>query len=121
MTVRAGTLDVRIALRRKTSSFSSSGEEIETWTTLATRWASIDPIIGDERNASEQWIAREQSRFTTRWSADIDDLSPLDLVIFPAADASNSPVPSRSTYDVIAVHAKGRNDQLVILAARRVA
>jgi head-tail adaptor len=119
--MRAGKLDVRIALQRKTTSLSPSGEPSESWVTLAERWSSIDPIQGDERNAAEQWIAREQAQFIVRWSQDIDDLSPLDRVIYPVSDASLSPSPSRSIYDIISVLEKGRNDQLIIQAARRVA
>ena len=121
MVVRAGSLDVRIVLQRKATSYSSAGEPVDTWSTLATRWASLDPVTGVEQNAAEQWIAREQTKFTIRWSPDVNDLSPLDQVIFPASDASNSPVPARSTYDIIAVHEIGRHEQMAILAARRVA
>lgn len=119
--MRAGQLDVRIALQRKTSSLSSSGSPIDAWSTLTERWASLDALSGDERSAAEQWIAREQVRFVVRWSVDVADFSPLDRVIFPAPDASVSPVPYRSIYDVISVLAKGRNVEIDILAARRVA
>lgn len=119
--MRAGTLDTRIALQRKTASYSASGEPTDTWSTLAERWASINPLIGDERNASEQWVAREQTKFVLRWSSEVNDFSPLDQVIHPASDASISPVPSRSTYDVMAVLQQGRNEQIIIMAARRVA
>jgi head-tail adaptor len=118
--MRAGTLDIRIALQRKTISYSSSGVPVETWATLVQRWASINPLTGDERNAAQQWIAREQTQFTLRWSSEIADLSPLDQLIYPASDAANSPVPSRSTFDIISVHEVGRNDKIVINAARRV-
>ncbi len=119
--MRAGQLDVRIALQRKTDSLSSSGGPVEAWSTLVERWSGLDALSGDERNAAEQWIAREQVKFTIRWSAEVAELSPLDRVIFPASDASVSPIPSRSIYDVISVLAKGRNVELDILAARRAA
>ena len=119
--MRAGTLDARIALQRKSTSYSSTGEPTDAWTTLGERWALVEPASGDERSASEQWVAREQTKFTIRWSQEFEDLSPLDQVIFPVGDASESPVPTRSIYDVIAVHQIGRNYQMTILAARRVA
>ncbi len=118
--MRAGQLDVRIALQRKTTSLSSSGSPVDAWSTLAERWSGLDPLEGYERNASEQWIAREQVKFTIRWSAEISDFSPLDRVIFPADDASVSPMPTRSIYDVISVLAMGRNVEINILAARQV-
>lgn len=118
--MRAGLLDRTIVLQRKTMSYSSTGEPVEMWSNIATRRAAIDPVTGDERNAAQQWIAREQTKFTVRWSVEIVDLSPLDRVIFPADDASTSPTPSRSIYDIISAEIQGRNEQFVILAARRV-
>lgn len=93
---------------------------METWSNLAERWSAVDPLRGDERNAAQQWIAREQTQFTVRWSAEIDTLSPLDRVVFPASALDNSPLSSRAIYDIMAVHEEGRQVKLVILAARRV-
>jgi head-tail adaptor len=118
--MRAGTLDQRIALQRKTTDYSSSGAPIETWSTLAERWSSLDPVSGLERSAAQQWIAREQVQFVLRWSPEVSDLSPLDQVIHPASDAASSPIPSRSVYDIMAVLAIGRNESIKIMAARRV-
>lgn len=118
--MRAGPLDRRIELQRKTNSWSSSGQPIEVWGLLAQRWANYKPLSGDERNAAQQWIAREQVKFTIRWSPELANFSPLDRIIFPASDVANSPVPSRSIYDVIAVNEEGRQEGIAILAARRV-
>jgi head-tail adaptor len=119
--MRAGPLNQRIALQRKTTSYSSSGTPFESWTTLVERWSGVDPVTGDERNASQQWIAREQTKFSVRWSPEINDLSPLDRIIYPASAAGNSPASPRSLYDIIAVHEEGLREQMIILAARRVA
>jgi SPP1 family predicted phage head-tail adaptor len=108
-------------LQRKTSTISSSGSPTETWSTLATVWANVKPITGTERNAAQQWIAREQTQFTVRWSDDVANFSPLDRVIYPAADVGSSPLSNRSIYDVMAVHEPQRQVNLVIMAARRVA
>lgn len=116
--MRAGTLDRRIALQRLSMSYSTSGEPAGTWSTLVERWANVSPVVGDERNASEQWVAREQTKFTVRWSQELDDLSPLDRIIYPIGD---SPQPVRSTYDIIDVLQNGRQKGITILAARRVA
>jgi len=120
VTIRAGKLDVRIALQRKTTSLSNSGTPFDSWSNLSERWAELNNVQGDERNAAQQWIAREQVKFTIRYSSDIADLSPLDRIVFPANDAINSPPPIRSNYDIISVLAEGRNEKLVILAARQV-
>ncbi len=119
--MRGGALDTRIALQRKANTLSNTGEPTETWSTLVERWCSIKPITGDERNTAAQWVAREQTQFTIRWSEEIEDLSPLDRVVFPVGDVSNSPETVRSIYDIMAVHAIGRHISMIILAARRVA
>ncbi len=118
--MRAGQLDRRIALQRSVNTLSSSGSPIENWSTLVTIWSEVSPLTGVERNASEQWVAREQVKFTIRWSLAVADLSPLDQVVFPSDDASVSPTPPRSVYDIMAVNEKGRHESLIILAARRV-
>lgn len=118
-TPRAGDIDQRIALQRKVTSYSSSGTPEESWTTLQQCWASVAPAAGDERNASQQWVAREQTKFVMRWSSSLDSLSPLDRVVYPAGDASNSPPPERSMYNIISVHELGRRESLLVLAARQ--
>lgn len=117
--MRAGLLNKRIALQRKTTVYSSSGVPSDSWATIVQRWAAVNPVMGDERNASQQWIAREQTKFTTRWSPELDDLSPLDRVIYPDSAAADSPPVTRSIYDIIAVNIE--IPAISILAARRVA
>ena len=73
---------------------------------------------GDERYNGEQWVAREQVSFTVRWDQTIKDLRPQDRVIFPADDASSSPIDERSIYDIFAVLELGRRMALQILAVR---
>lgn len=119
--MRAGTLDTQVVLQRRVVTYSSSGSPIETWSTLTTVWAGLRPILGEERSGTQQWVAREQTEFTVRWSTDVEDLSPLDRVVCPAEDAGDSPIPNRSIYDVIAVHEPDRHVNLKIMAARRVA
>lgn len=120
--MRAGTLDRRVALQRKSATYSDSGQPVETWQTLGTssRWASKLPVSGTERFSADQFAALEQVEFRIRWSDDISDLQPQDRLIEPASDASESPVPPRSIYDIIAVHELGRREGLRVMATRRV-
>ena len=114
-------MDRRVSLQRKTTNLSPSGAAIETWSTLATRWASASPVSGEERFSAPQLVARQQSEFQVRWSSDIADLSPLDRVIFPAIpDASPPPaIPNTSIFDIVEVHEIGRREGLKIIAVRR--
>lgn len=119
--LRAGDLDTLIAVQRKTVTYSSTGDPQETWATLVLSDSAIRPLTGDERNGAEQWIAREQTEFTIRWSTGVADLSPLDRIVCPSSDVSLSPISDRSIYDIFGVHEIGRNIGLRIFAARRVA
>jgi head-tail adaptor len=113
-----GKLDRRMALQRKSSTSSESGEEQITWATLAERWASKTPVAGIERYGGQQLEAREQVEFRLRWSTDIQDLQPTDRIIEPAQDATSPP--ERSVYDIIAVLELGRHEALRVITARRV-
>jgi SPP1 family predicted phage head-tail adaptor len=46
--VRAGRLSERVIIQTSTEARDSLGQAIPTWTTFATRWASIEPLRGDE-------------------------------------------------------------------------
>jgi head-tail adaptor len=119
--VRTGLLDRRIVLQRRSQSYSSTGEPVETWTAVATRWASLSPLTGFERSTDAQWVAREQVKLVIRWSPEIDTLSPLDRIVNPHTDAAASPIPPRSIYDIMSVLEQGRRESLLVMAARRVA
>jgi SPP1 family predicted phage head-tail adaptor len=118
--MRAGPLDRRIVLQRFTATQSPSGQPIETWTAFGgERWAMRLPVVGAERYGTEQLAAKEQVEFRIRWVDAIADLQPADRLIEPASDASMSPIPTRSLYDIIAVHEIGRREGLRVITARR--
>lgn len=54
---------------------STTGEELTTWTTLATVWASIAPIRGRELLRGDQIVADVDTRLIVRWSPLLDDLT----------------------------------------------
>ncbi|MBN8959082.1 MAG: phage head closure protein [Rhizobiales bacterium] len=118
--MRAGRLDRKITIQRKTVTQSSSGAPIETWAAIShRRWASYRPVRGDERFGGEQWAASEQVEFSIRYSSDVADLSPLDRVIYPAPDV-DTPTPADNTiFDIMAVQEIGRREGLRLVAARR--
>jgi len=69
--VRAGKLDRRLTIERKTVSYSDSGEPQETWSTLAVVWAQARPDRGDERFAAKQLVGRAVTSFHLRHRADL--------------------------------------------------
>ncbi len=44
----------KITIQQFTSTQDSAGQPVEAWTTFATTWASIEPLIGKEYFASQQ-------------------------------------------------------------------
>src|SRR5262245_26874426 len=106
--MRAGTLDHLVALQRKSSSASDSGDPpITRRTPSAQRWTTKRPVSCTQRYGGQQFEALEQVEFRLRWSEDIADLQPTYRVIEPAEDAIS---PSeRSIYDIIAVLDVGRH------------
>ena len=120
--MRAGPLDRRVSIQRRTLTTSDSGDASETWLAIGSdRWASKRPVSGTERYSGPQLEAREQIEFQLRWSEDLADLQPVDRIIEPAADATASPsTPIRSIYDIIAVHEIGRREALSVITTRHV-
>ena len=119
--MRAGQLDVMIAIQRATVTQSPSGEPISAWSTLAERPAMLTVQSGYERLTTDQLVARAQVAFSIRWSNIVNDLSPLDRIIYPLSALADSPSdPMRNTiYDIIFVEPIGRNVGLKIIAAVR--
>lgn len=47
--MRAGRLRKKVTIERYTTARGSYGEEVETWATLLSVWASIEPMTGNEK------------------------------------------------------------------------
>jgi SPP1 family predicted phage head-tail adaptor len=120
--MRAGRLDRRIDIERKTVTHSPSGQPVETWSLVSRRSASVTPLSGDERFSAPQYVAREQVQFEIRWSADVATVQPKDRIVYPAIDTSLSPAPvpaERDIYDIFYIAEVGRRRGLRIVAVRR--
>jgi head-tail adaptor len=117
--MRAGRLDRRVAIQRKTVVLHDDGSAVETWSTIATRWASVNPVSAAERFSVPQIGATQETEFQVRYSEDIADLSPLDRLVYPIPTGSPEVIPDTSVFDIAAVHEIGRRDGLRIIAIRR--
>lgn len=69
--MRAGPLRNRIIIQTTTESQSTSGYNVNTWSTFATVWASIEPLNGKEYFDSQQVNAEENTRFRIRYLQNI--------------------------------------------------
>lgn len=54
MALRAGKLRHRVSIQAVTHVQDSYGDALQTWTTVATRWASIEPAGGRETYEADQ-------------------------------------------------------------------
>jgi SPP1 family predicted phage head-tail adaptor len=112
-----GRLDRRIILQRRSSDLSASGDPVGTWSTIATRWASVVPVRGTEQFAIPQITSKEIVEIGIRYSAATADLHPGDRVVFPSsADPAATPI---VVYDILAVHELGRREGQKIIAERQ--
>jgi SPP1 family predicted phage head-tail adaptor len=80
--MRAGNLDRRIAIQRKSITQSDSGEEVVTWTAVATVWAEKLSKGAIERMARQQIIAEAQLVFLIRWSDTVKETTAEHRIVF---------------------------------------
>lgn len=53
----AGKYNQRVTIQAATEADGTDGQPIETWADVATRWASVNPVGGDERMRGRQLVA----------------------------------------------------------------
>lgn len=65
--MKAGKLDRRVTIEQLSTVTNEVGEEIETWSTLASVWASREGSGVAQRFGSSQSFAEVDAVFRTRW------------------------------------------------------
>jgi len=76
--MRAGNLDMRVTLQRKSVTQSDSGQEVITWVDLATVWAQRVDARGIERFAAMQFRGHAVRTFRIRWSTTVESVTVKD-------------------------------------------
>lgn len=71
--MRAGNLDRQLTIQSATTTQDASGQEIETWATVATVWAARKDVRGSERFAAEQEIATRAATYRIRWITGVNE------------------------------------------------
>lgn len=69
--MKSGPLRHRVQVQEQTASKDSHGTPVNVWTTLETRWASVEPIIGREYFQSRQINAEVTTKFRFRYTDSI--------------------------------------------------
>ena len=67
MALSAGTLRKRITLQQQSLSVDSYGQQVITWTDVATVWASLEPSVGRELVAAQAVRLDQPTTITIRW------------------------------------------------------
>ena len=65
--MRAGWLRHRVEILAKEASQNGFGEEVVTWVTAATVWASVEPLRGREYIEAKQGQVEVSHRVVMRW------------------------------------------------------
>lgn len=107
--MEGGKLDRWVTLERFTATTDTgSGEEIRTWSTLATVRASKRDVSDSERVASAEVSAEVGTRFQIRWSTAWSGLNPKDRLQCEGR-----------AYSIVAVKELGRREGLEISTIAR--
>jgi SPP1 family predicted phage head-tail adaptor len=77
--IAAGNLDRRITLQRQTPSRDSVGGVVETWTDVATVWASVRSLSGKESAIAQQVQSQASLVVGIRWRNDISNAMRVQL------------------------------------------
>lgn len=70
MPIDAGKLDQRVTIQEPITS-THEGEVTEIWSDVATVWAEVHPLAGDESADAEQLKARLTHRLRIRYRSDL--------------------------------------------------
>lgn len=65
--MRAGRLKQRIAIQTAAETKGATGQTVKTWSTVATVWAAVEPIRGEERIAAQGVQAKLTHRVILRY------------------------------------------------------
>lgn len=99
-----------ITLESRGTTLDSYGDETLTYTTLATAWAEIRMVSGNERFGAMQVQAEVTHRIRFDWTAAAAALTPKDRITYGSR-----------TFDIIsAADPTGRQRELEVLAVERV-
>lgn len=106
--MKAGNLDRRIAITRRTGGVNAFNEPVDIWETVTTIWASETPISDGERLRAGETLAQKASRFVVRYSAITATITPIDRISYEG-----------KVWDINGVKEIGRREGFEITATAR--
>ena len=106
--MRAGRLRHKLTLERRSTTKSTTGNPVDTWTALGERRASIEPLMGKEFYATSAEHSRLTTRIRLRHDRITAKLRPYDRMI----DISSSPA---VIYDIESIQNPREKDRELVL------
>ena len=106
--MRAGNLDRRIVIQRFTETRDEFNEPVRSWATLATVWASYEPLTDGEAFRAGETMAEASARFVVRYSTTLAGLNPKDRLTFDGG-----------TWEIIRTKEIGRREAIEITTKSR--
>jgi len=70
----------RVIIERATETTDAEGGIAQTWATVATVWATIQPLRGDERTSADVVAAETTHKMFMRYSSSLSALTPKDRI-----------------------------------------
>lgn len=71
-----GRKNRRVTFEEAVQATDSVGDTVSSWVPIATVWASLEPLRGEEAQQAQQAIATVTHRLRFRWSVQLDALTP---------------------------------------------
>lgn len=104
--MRAGQLDQRVTLQSRGSGVNAFGEPNGSWSTVATVWGAVQPLLGREFLEGRQAEGELTTRIRIRYRTDVT----------PTMRAVHGAV----TYDIVSVMSPDTDRRETILMCREV-
>ena len=110
--MRIGNLRRTVTIQRQSKVQDVMGQPVDTWTTLVTRRASLEPLNGREYLEASGENADVSTRIRIRYDATVARVKPYDKII----DGASSP---NAVYDIESVIVPRERNREIVLMCRR--
>lgn len=101
--MRAGSMDRRVTIQRKSITQSDSGQETVAWVDVAQVWAQKIENRGAERFATQQFVGHAIKTFRFRWSSTVAEVTTEHRISFDGR-----------AYDITDVREIGRREGIEV-------
>lgn len=99
-----GRRDARIIIQRATELVDSQGSVFQSWSTLATVWASVQTLTSKEVTNGAARTGSTETLFSIRYQAALATLNPVDRIVWGTAVydvASALPLPQSRPSEIL--------------------